>query len=154
MVTIRVAKLSIVGLLAVTIVTSIVSLPVRAGFLNYLTLHPTHDRSMTMEQAISGKITYAALVILEVIILGSAIFATLRHRFVLKMVCSLCLTVWSVSLVVDEMSAMDITLLSLTLTSAVSLLVFSVVIRRKEARNLSVVDEDVFEEGEPMPEVY
>lgn len=154
MVTIKVAKLSIVGLLAVTIVTSIVSLPVRVGFLNYLTLHPTHDRSMTVEEATSGKITYSALVTLEVIILGSAIFATLRHRFVLKMVCFVCLTVWSLCLVIDEMSAMDITLLSLTLISAACLLIFSIVVRRKEARNFSVVDEDVFEEGEPMPEVF
>lgn len=154
MVTIRVAKLSIVGLLAVTIVTSIVSLPVRVGFLNYLTLHPTHDRSMTMEEATSGKISYSALVILEVIILGSAVFATLRHRFVLKMVCFVSLTVWSLCLVLDEMSAMDITLFSLTLISAFSLLVFSLFVRSKEATNLSVVDDDVFEEGEPMPEVY
>lgn len=153
MVTIRAAKLVIVGLIAVTIVTSIVSLPVRIGFLNYLTLHPTHDRSMTTEQASSGKIMYAALVILQVVILGSAIFATLRHRFVLKMVCSVSLTIWSVCLVVEEMSAMDITLLILTDLSAASLMVFSIVIRRKETRNLSIVDEDVYED-ETLPEVY
>lgn len=153
MVTIRVAKLVIFGLLAVTIVTSLVSLPVRIGFLNYLTLHPTHDRSMTIEQASSGKIMYAALVILQVVILGSAIFATLRHRFVLKMVCAVSLTIWSVCLVVDEMSAMDITLLLLTVLSALCLMVFSIVIRRKETRNLSIVDEDVYEE-ENLPEVY
>lgn len=153
MVTIRAAKLLIVGLLAVTIVTSVVSLPVRIGFLNYLTLHPTHDRSMTTEQASSGKIMYAALVILQVVILGSAVFATLRHRFVLKMVCSVSLTIWSVCLVVEEMSAMDITLLILTILSSASLMAFSIVIRRKETRSLSIVDEDVYIE-ESLPEVY